>query len=452
MFDDLLQRSAARRFSAALVIALLLVLAAGFALRFQSVAGSVVDNPMRGDAGEYVLYAYNLKHFGVYSLSNTLSAGAQVPPPPDATRVPVYPLFIVPFLSQPPTFDDLKRVAYGQMLISFVTIAAVFWLGCQILPLWFALAAAALTAASPHQVSMNSYLLSETLFCFSLVASLLFVAKSAQSTGWKYPAAAGLLLAASALTHPMLLYFVLPLAIYWFISQRGERKKVVALLVGFSLLYGAWTVRNLISLGVPGDNAKMLAALRSGVYPGLKYQNDPATYGYPEHADPRYPETSTDLPTVMGEVARGFREAPLAQLQWYLIGKPAQLWSWDNRAQGQGDIFIFPTPRTPYSHLPHFRALHWVMKLTHDLWVLLMAAAVVVAWIPRAVAGLPRSVVDGARAISLLLLCHAAVMIAGFPLPRYSIPLQPFLYLMAMFALAVGAERALSPARHPAPK
>jgi len=428
-----------------LAVALLVILTIGFVLRFQSVAHSVVDNPMRADAGEYVRYAYNLKHFGVYSMSNTLSSRTQIAPRPDAVRAPLYPLFIVPFLNEPPTFGDLRDVTYGQMLVSLITIVAVFWLARLILPLWFAVAATALTAASPHLVNMNIYLLSETLFCFLLVVGMLFVAKSVQAAGWKYSALGGLLLAAAALTHPMLLYFVLPLAGFWFISLGwgGGHKKIIALLVGFSLLYGAWIGRNLISLRTFGDNSLMLVTIRSGAYPGLMYQNDPATYGYPTQEDPDFSATSKDLPSVMAEVARSFRDAPFTQLRWYLIGKPIELWSWSNRAQGQGDVFIYPTPRTPYTYLPHFRALHGLMKWTHELWVLLMAAAVVVCWIPRAVAGLPKGVVYGARAISLLLLYHAAVMIAGFPLPRYSIPLLPFLYLMAMFALALGMNRFL---------
>jgi 4-amino-4-deoxy-L-arabinose transferase-like glycosyltransferase len=424
-------------------IALLVIFGLGLDLRVQSVADSVVENPARADAGEYVLYAYNLKRFGVYSKSNTLATGAQTPPPPDAVRVPFYPLFIVPFLSEPPTFADLRNVTYGQMLLSLATVLALFCVARLVLPIWLAVAATALTAASPHLVTMNIYLLSETLFCFLLVVSMLFVVKSGQSTGWRDPALAGALLAAASLAHPMLLWFTLPLAAFWLITwgwQAGH-KKTIALLVGFGLAYGGWTARNLISLGTFGDSEKMLTALRSGVYAGLKYQNDPTTYGYPDHADPNYPATSKDLSTVLRAVAHGFNDAPLAQLQWYLIGKPIELWSWDNRAQGQGDVFIYPTPRTPYSYLPHFQVLHQVMKLTHWFWVLLMAAAVVAAWIPGAVVGMPKAAVYGARVIAVLLLCHVAVMIAGFPLPRYSIPLQPFLYVMAMFALAMTANR-----------
>jgi hypothetical protein len=42
-----------------------------------------------------------------------------------------------------------------------------------------------------------------------------------------------------------------------------------------------------------------------------------------------------------------------------------------------------------------------------------------------------------ARAISIFLLYHAAVMMIGFPLPRYAISMRPMLYIMSMIPIAM---------------
>ncbi|WP_043738935.1 hypothetical protein [Thioalkalivibrio nitratireducens] len=85
---------------------LFIVVLIGADLRYQSVVHTEVVAPaIRADARDYVLYAWNFKHFGVYSRSATgiaaREAGApSVVPPPDAVRTPGYPLFLVSV--QPP--------------------------------------------------------------------------------------------------------------------------------------------------------------------------------------------------------------------------------------------------------------------------------------------------------------------------------------------------------------
>jgi 4-amino-4-deoxy-L-arabinose transferase-like glycosyltransferase len=90
----------------------------------------------------------------------------------------------------------------------------VFWIARRLLPMPLALTASALTAISPHLVTMNIYLLSETLFCFLVVLTMLLMATTTEKSGMIKQALVGLALGAAALTHPMLLYFVIPLTIF----------------------------------------------------------------------------------------------------------------------------------------------------------------------------------------------------------------------------------------------
>lgn len=423
------------------VYVLLAILLVAFDLRIESVIHSVVDTPVRADAREYVLYAHNLKNYGIYSRSDTFAADGQSDPVPDAKRAPLYPLFIALFLDNPPTVENVGRILRVQAVISTLTVLLVFWVARCFLPISLALAATALTAISPHLVTMNIYLLSETLFCFFVVLAILLITTAAKTNRMTSSVLAGLALGAAALTHPMLLYFVAPLAIFllycW--GWKPGWKKVTAVILGFSLLYGGWIVRNISTLGAPGDNILMLAGLRTGVYINMMYQNNPESYGYPYRADPRFKDTSTDLSSVMTEIGNAFKQNPLGQLRWYVLGKPLTLWSWNN-IEGPGDVFVYPVLSTPYRYLPQFQATHVLMQSAHWILVALMAGGIFIAWLPSQWSGLPKDSIVVARAVSILLLYHAAVMMITFPLPRYAIPLRPFLHIMSMLpvALAVG--------------
>ncbi len=420
------------------VYVLLAILLVALDLRIQSVAHSVVDTPVRADAREYVLYAHNLKNYGVYSRTDTLATSNPTTPVPDAKRAPLYPLLLTLFLDQEPTLDNIVTVTRVQAVISTLTVLLVFSVARRILPVPLALAAAALTAISPHLVTMNIYLLSETLFCFFVVLTVFLIAKSEKDPGVVTPALAGLTLGAAALTHPMLLYLILPLAVFLLHSWGWKPgwKKIAVLVLGFGVLYGAWIGRNINTLGAPGDNTLMLAALRTGVYVDMMYRNDPQSYGYPYRFDPRFEETSRDLPAVVAEIVRSFREAPSAQLRWYLSGKPLTAWSWSN-IEGPGDVFVYPVESTPYRYLPQFKATHALMEAAHWILVVLMAGGIVIAWLPPRRSGLSKDMMFIARAVSIFLLYHAAVMMIGFPLPRYAIPMRPFLHIMSMLPIAL---------------
>jgi 4-amino-4-deoxy-L-arabinose transferase-like glycosyltransferase len=420
------------------VYVLLAILLVAFDLRMQSVVNCVVDTPIRADALEYVLYAHNLKNYGIYSRSDTLTTDGQANPVPDAKRAPLYPLFIALFLDKQPTTYNFTTITRVQAVISTLTVLMVFWIARRFLPMPLALTASALTAISPHLTTMNIYILSETLFCFLVVLTMLLIATTTEKSGVIKPVLVGLALGAAALTHPMLLYFVIPLAIFllyhW--GWKPGWKKVAAVVLGFSLLYGAWITRNINTLGAPGDNTLMLAGLRTGVYANMMYQNDPQSYAYPYRFDPRFDETSRDLSSVITEIGNAFREAPLEQLRWYILGKPLTLWSWSN-IEGPGDVFVYSVLSTPYRYLPQFKATRALMQATHWIFVALMAGGICLAWLPSRWSGFSGEALFVTRVISILLLYHAAIMMVGFPLPRYAIPMRPFLHIMSMLPIAL---------------
>jgi len=420
------------------VLAAILLLALD--LRVESVLHSVVDKPVRADARDYVLYAYNLERYGVYSLADTWRPDAPAPAP-DAMRAPLYPLFLTVFLDPPPTLANLRTALIAQALLGTLTVALAYALARTVLAVPFALAAAALAALSPHLVTMTIYLLSETVLCFALVLALLCAARGLRA-GRPGPAVvSGALLALAALAHPLAQYFVVFVAGYLLVVREvpSARRTAALLVVGFGLAFGPWVVRNAVSVG-GSDPTLMLATLRAGAYPNLMYDNRPETFGYPYKADPGYAEAIKDPAATVRAIAQSFREQPWEQTRWYLFGKPALLYSWNN-VESQGDVYVYPTLSSPYTYLPVFELTHALMRHLHGLLVVLMGVGAVLAWLPARWSRLAPESAFAARLISLLLAYHLAVMVAGFPLPRYAIALRPFLYVMALLPLAAVLNR-----------
>lgn len=415
------------------VLAAILLLALD--LRIESVLHSVVDAPVRADARDYVMYAYNLERYGVYSLADTWQPDAPAPQP-DAMRSPLYPLFLTLFLDQPPTVDNLRTVLVAQALLGTVTVALAYALARTVLAVPFALAASAFAALSPHLVTMTIYLLSETLLCFALVLALLCACRWLRQGRPLAAVVTGALLAAAALAHPLAQYFVVFAAGYVLVARDvpSAGRCAVLLVLGFALTFGPWLVRNAVSVG-GSDPTLMLATLRAGAYPNLMYENRPETYGYPYRADPDYPAAIKDPAATARAIAQAFRDHPWEQTRWYLFGKPAQLYAWNN-VEGQGDVYVYPTLSSPYSYLPVFELTHALMRHLHGLLVVLMAVGAVYVWLPQRWTRLEAHAVFAGRLVALLLAYHLAVMIVGFPLPRYSIALRPFLYVMALVPLA----------------
>ena len=72
--------------------------------------------------------------------------------------------------------------------------------------------------------------------------------------------------------------------------------------------------------------------------------------------------------------------------------------------------------------------LHWPL-------VLLGAAGSLMVWLPRLKYKYSEKSLYVVRSISALLLYFTAIHVIGAPFPRYSVPLRPFQYGMALFCL-----------------
>ena len=413
-----------------------LTLVAGFYLRSESWIETTVQRPIQSDASDYYFYAYNLQRHQTYSRTITLPATAEPVVRPDAVRAPGYPLFLALLIDGPPTGKLIKKIQLYQMLVSTLTLIMAYLLfRCYLAPLPGCLAAL-LVAVSPHLIVFNSYILSETLFCFILVLMALLACKYWKNPTPRFSVILGLAIGAGSLIRPSLQYFPLVVAILLVIQfgpQRGLRLAAMVML-GFILMLSPWMIRNAVKLGKLSDQSLMINFLHHGMYPNFKFKEIPASYRRPYKHDPRSREISASVGSVLNEIKHRFNSEPMRHLNWFVLKKPAVYWSW-NTIQGHGDAYVYYVSQTPYSNSRFFQWTHSIMKLLHGPLVVLGLFGCLLAWLIPRPGSIDQPAFDFARFIAALLFYFTFLHMIGAPFPRYSVPLRPFLYGMAMFGL-----------------
>jgi 4-amino-4-deoxy-L-arabinose transferase-like glycosyltransferase len=328
-------------------------------------------------------------------------------------------------------------VFFCQAILSTLTVVVGFLLFRSFLTIYWAAAAAILTAFSPHLIVMNIYLLTETLFCFLLILAVWCVARG-PTLGWAL--AFGSLIGAACLVRPGLQYFAVVAVSVWFFDRRRVPKtQIIAMLLGLAVVLSPWFVRNRISVGSFSDDTLPILFLLHGAYPDFMYEGRPETYGFPYRFDPRAEEINQSKQAVLAEIIDRFGHEPLAMTTWYLLKKPIMFWSW-NIVAGQGDVFVYPVSQSPYSSDPLFIWSHRVMKWLHTPLALLGMFGSLIVWLPLTGSMHPRKR-GVARLISILLIYYTALHMIGAPFPRYSIPLRPFLYAMGAFGASFIVDR-----------
>lgn len=336
----------------------------------------------------------------------------------------------------------------------------MFALGARLLNRDWGLIAALLTAFSPHLVNLNVYLLTETLFGFTLLLFVWSVRWLGAKPDLPRVLLASALLGVAALVHPAVQHFVLLWVLLVALTlprptgPRAGLAVALAAVVGFAIVFGPWVYRNLTVLHAAEDDQPMINTLHHGIYPNFMYQDRSETFAYPYRFDPNSARISADIPSVLNEIGRRFTEEPARHLRWYLIDKPIALWSW-NSVQGIGDTSIYPVSDSPYLHNPGFQASHRLMRLLHWPLVVLGGIGAILVWLPAVGRRLEAAQRLTLRSMSLLVLYLTLVHMVGAPFPRYTWPLRPLLYLMALVPLFLVSSSkkvpALEPAQHTAP-
>ncbi len=431
-------KSGNRNFTLIVLVTLLTFLA--LYLRIGAVNHSYVHAPVRADAQAYYSYAYNLRNFGVYSRSTDYLKGIDTPPKPDALRSPGYSLLITPLVSGLPNNRIILNITLLHVVLSVLTVIICFAIYRRFLPDKLAAIPTLLTAISPHLINMNIYILSESLFTFLCALFVWLFIQILEKTESKWPAMLmGLVMGYTTLTRPSLQYFVVLLVIFMFLVRRGNgikigNKQIVLLVLAYCIVVLPWHVRNLDAIGSMSDNYLKVNALHHGVYPDLMYKGRPETFGFPYRFDPKASEISQNMENLVAEIQRRFTEETAVHLQWYLIGKPVTLWSW-NSIQGMGDSFIYEVTKSPYFEKQAFIYTHAVMRKLHYPLVIIAALTSIFVWLPYAKKLMGANALIILRFISMVLVYFMAVHIATAPFPRYNIPLRPYMHGFAILGV-----------------
>lgn len=420
---------------ARLILIGILVLS-GF-IQFTVVSRTEVNAPLRSDARIYFSHAYNLKNFGVYSGEATWAKDA-VPhlPSPDALVTPGYPLFLLALGNPEPNLGYLRRVSFAQAGLGVLSVLLMFLISRRFLGEPWALGAALLTALSPHLAVMSTYLLTESLFIFLLLASVQASLLALETRRAWAIVMAGILWGMCSLVRPTTQFLpALLLVAALAVPQLRGHSRVAALAFACFLAVQApwrWAAHSLPP--DPGQPSLMVNFLNLGSYPNFMFEGRPESYGSPYKFDPSIEAIRKDLPSVLGDIGNHFRQEPLKYANWYLLGKPGFFLSWSN-IDGFGDIFVYPVNRSPYLDSHGFALARVLMLLLHWPLMLLGIHGALVVFLRPAWAGLTPAARLAAGLVSLVFAYALAFHMIGAPLPRYGIPFRLLLYPLALLAV-----------------
>ncbi len=417
-------------------IVLLLILLFGFFLRMAMVDMVEQLVPIRADALEYYSYAINLKEAGIYSMTPPASiAGiaAATDPVADSNRPPGYALFLIPFVEAPPTMEMLHSVQFSQVLLSTLTILLGFLIFRDFLTAPVSLAGTFLVAISPHLVSLNINMLTESLFTFVLALFVIIMINALSRRTALLFGLGGLTLGILVLIKPSISLFLFFFAVLYLACH--HRKNDVKLLAIFAAAYFVlqlpWMLYAASVDIAAAEKPKALVSLHNGSYPGLMYNDIPASRGIPHRADPNYNEIDT-YGEFFADLGERISNEPGKYLHWYLLGKTLMMYSWDMVA-GFGDIYVYPVEYSPYYDRQPFGITYLLMKALHNpLMLLSFVAMFLVFWNLRHVR------IEDTKQASLAMLAaislyFVALHILVTPLPRYMIPLRPLTYGLALY-------------------
>jgi len=420
---------------------LVAVFIGAFALRWYYVSTAVVIHPIRGDAVQYHADAWNLVHHGVFSQTRPNSAVVK----PDNYRDPGYPVLLAAWMR---ALGDgsawYAAVLMTQAFLGALTAVLAMQIGSFWLTRKWALTVGIAIALWPHCVTINDYLLTETLFGFLVAAGLLALAAALRRETVLWFAGAGILFGMAALTNAIYVPAgcVLALTLACVFRKQINKRHLFIFALCSLLLPAAWGARNSQLGDTTGSSDRAMQNLVQGAWPQYHSAYLAAIRGNPA-AKATLHAIDDDTQFMLQDPAAGLHRLmqrmamhPVRYLEWYLLRKPRVLWGWRIRI-GQGDIYVYPTLNSPFETQPILRA--WT-ALCHvvNVWILLLGLVGLVVAFKKAWAAHARSADQGSSVAVAAIAIYVTVVYCIFQTdPRYSIPFRSVEWLLACTALAV---------------
>ncbi len=410
----------------------LLVFCVALALRFFYFVTLENLAPYRGDSFYYIHYANNLLEHGVFSKEISDS------PTPDSYWAPGYPSFLAICLK----ISELVRIPFYtfimfmQAFLGAVIITLTFSIGRFFIPTQYAFIAALLTAFSPHLMTLGGEILSETLFCFLLLAGIYFYLLHLHRGSKIWACIAGIIFGCAYLTNPVVLVFPAFLILRYLIKLPQKKSKenvaqIAIFMACFMMIISLWMIRDFVSVPesqkATSDRAFENLVIGSHSNFHAIWRNDPRDPNNPADID-QYKYKDDHL-GFYKELGGRIVSEPLHYAHWYFIQKPLDLWGWKIFV-GRGGIFVSSPNATLYDKSAVASASLKVMERIH-YWLFLLALIFFFFAFKESDASRKEVVL----VLYISLISISAVYVALHADARYSVPMRPEMYLCAVYAI-----------------
>lgn len=220
--------------------ALWIVLGVALAVRVLVVLATPSYAPF-GDPADYDRIARFLEYFGTYPPSTFAD-----PTGPAALRPPGYPYLLAGVYEVVGVRWDVARIVGAGL--GTVAVALLWGIVRRVWDARLALWSAAVAALLPSLVWVGGGLTAEVLFVPLLLGAVWAAVRHREAPAPGWAAAAGVLLGLAVLTRTNGLVVVLPLLLAAWLPRRRLLDPVV-LLVGLAVALAPWTVRNAVAFG-----------------------------------------------------------------------------------------------------------------------------------------------------------------------------------------------------------
>ena len=400
-------------------------------LRWENINKTYIIEPIIADAYDYIIIARNLTDNHVFSSKIDPQGLSR-----SETRPPGYPFFLAGIMSLT-NYSFISTILFIQAIIGAMTVILSYFLARFLLPALWSFFVATLVMLSPHMITISAYILTETLFTFLLLLSLVILIYAFRTKATAYYVLAGIVLGMGIFVRPVLALFPLICATILYLYNRREKRLtsstcIILFLVAAFSLQISWSVWTRVTIGGnPAMSNQIKNALLTGTYPDMTFK-DTADIGMPYIDNPEY---SRILQGGYRKIARHiysrFSDEPLQYTKWWLR-KPAMLWSW--KVLYADGINIYPIRYSWFERNPIMGYLRSAMLTAHPFIVILAFAGTVIFFLK--INGTIRDEGRLCYLLCLLLLAHFTLIFTILnPFPRYAIPMGPQLYLMSVFTL-----------------
>lgn len=408
-----------------------------FLIREYFVLVTVVDNPIRGDIREYVHYAWNLHHHGVFSVAPP----QLLPPPPDAYRSPGYPWLIALCMKLRPDGDGWYHAALQmQVLLGTATVWLTMLAGRRWLRDRWSLVAGVLLAVWPHHVAATGALLSEVAFGFSLAAAFYFLVRAFDYRRTALVAFSAIAWGYAYLINPLIALFpLLAAALVYRHIGRAATVCFVALFLVPALLLGLRNAQLDDGAQQPRIGRGVMNFVQ-GSWP-LYHQawqalqdGDPGGIAIIGEINKEIELLESAPGRGVAAVATRMSHEPGYFARWYLWQKPQLLWDWDIRI-GPGGVSVLMAENSPLETHPMLRLVSNSLKRLNPLMSLLafLGAAMIAIGAIRGRA----STSPAALAACALFVYLTAIHTIFQAEPRYATAYRWIEILLAITALQV---------------